>query len=256
MQCDRVGKYSARKVKMAKPNGYIIYEGPSVYDGNNIVVIVTGITKKSANGKTGDMLQTWILHQDIAPHLAIKTGEDFTVCGKCPLRPLKYKKHKLKKKCYVQTWRAPLVVWKKYKRGEYDYIAPEQFRELLRELGRGLRLGSYGDPACVPFEVWQSIGVGSGEFNHTSYTHGYLLPDFDTRNLDVSMVSLDPTMPELPAWLDGRSFRVIAAPNQVRPDEILCPASKEEGYKTTCARCGLCAGLNRRAKNIAIVMHG
>jgi len=229
---------------------HIIYEGPSNYDDTPIVVIATNASK---NPKTGNMWQTWILRQDIAPHHAVKNGDDSSVCGRCPLRPLSYKANKLKKKCYVQTWQAPRSVWEAYHRGSYQRITPDQFREILQ--GAGIRLGSYGDPASVPFELWQSIGVGTGEFTHTGYTHGYLMPNFDPRHLQFCMISLDPItelMPELP---QGRTFRVINAIDQVRQGEILCPASKEQGNRTTCAKCGLCAGLTRKAKNIAIVMH-
>ena len=236
---------------MAKPTGWIVYEGPGVYDGKPIVVIGTN---NSLNPKTGNMWQTWIMRADIEPHKAVKTGDDASVCGKCPLRPLSYKKNKLKKPCYVRTFQAPLSVYRKYKRGGYDYISASDFRALVTD-SDGLRLGSYGDPSSVPFQVWESVGVGSGEFNHTGYTHGYLLPGFDTRNLSISMVSLDPITQQINDALNGRSFRVINSIEELRTDEILCPASKEQGFKTTCAQCGLCAGLTRKAKNIAIVAH-
>jgi hypothetical protein len=42
----------------------------------------------------------------------------------------------------------------------------------------------------------------------------------------------------------------------VKGKEILCPASKEAGYKTSCDKCGLCAGASIAAKSIAIVAHG
>ena len=41
-------------------NGYILYEGQSMIDGQDIVVIATGFDKDSKNSKTGDMIQTWI----------------------------------------------------------------------------------------------------------------------------------------------------------------------------------------------------
>jgi hypothetical protein len=60
---------------------YIIYEGPSLYDGAPIVVLVqTG----SSNRKTGDMVQTYILRSDIDPITASRTGKDSAICGTCP----------------------------------------------------------------------------------------------------------------------------------------------------------------------------
>ena len=240
--------------KVKEVNSYIVYEGISNYDGEAIVVIATGFANKSKNTKTGDMIQTWIMRQDTPPHEAIRNGNDYSICGNCPLRPLNYKANGLKKRCYVLVHNAPLTVWRTYKKGGYEHSTPERLRELLQD-SNGLRLGSYGDPASVPFEVWQSIGVGTGEFNHTGYTHGYLVDNFDTRYLDVAMISLDKVTPQIPPGLNGRSFRVIDSVDEVLPGEILCPASKEQNYKTTCEKCGLCAGLNRKAKNIAIIIH-
>ena len=42
-------------------NGYILYQGPSVLDGVEIVVVATGFDTKSQNSKTGDMIQPTIL---------------------------------------------------------------------------------------------------------------------------------------------------------------------------------------------------
>ena len=61
--------------KAQAPNGYILYQGPSNIDGKPIVVIATGFANKSANGKTGDMIQTWIIREDIAPNVLSETGK-------------------------------------------------------------------------------------------------------------------------------------------------------------------------------------
>jgi hypothetical protein len=239
---------------------YILFEGKSQFDNSEIVVIATNNSK---NGKTGDMWQTWIMPRYTEPHKAVKDGSDSSVCGQCPLRPSQYKKSGLSRGCYVKTHFAPLSTWRAYHRGSHEHITPDEFRAVLQ--GQALRMGSWGDPASVPFELWQSIGVGTGEFNHTGYTHGYLLDNFDPRHLEYCMVSLDPvtqSMDQIPsANAKSRSFRVIrkqdylASIDNVRSDEVMCPASKESGFKTTCAKCGLCAGAIKQAKNIAIVMH-
>ncbi len=38
---------------MSRRNGYIIYEGPSMINGDPIVAIATGFARNSENGKTG-----------------------------------------------------------------------------------------------------------------------------------------------------------------------------------------------------------
>lgn len=59
-------------------SGIILYRGPSMLDGSPIVCIATGIEgKASRNGKAGEMVQTWILREDIAPHEAIHTAQTF-----------------------------------------------------------------------------------------------------------------------------------------------------------------------------------
>src|SRR4051812_46786701 len=51
-----------RTVKAAgKPNGLILYRGPSLLDGKPIVVVAIGFARKSKNLKTGNMLGTYIL---------------------------------------------------------------------------------------------------------------------------------------------------------------------------------------------------
>ena len=60
-----------------RERGYILYEGPSMLDGEPIAVIATMTT---SNVKTGDMVQTWILRSDINPVQASKIGEDKSIC--------------------------------------------------------------------------------------------------------------------------------------------------------------------------------
>jgi hypothetical protein len=61
----------------------IIYKGPSRIDGAPIVVLAT---YSNRNSKTGAVVQTYILREDINPLEASKTGADASICGTCPLR--------------------------------------------------------------------------------------------------------------------------------------------------------------------------
>lgn len=72
--------------------GLVLWEGPSRLDGAPIVLIATGMRRGSSNEKTGPMVQTWILRQDVAPHVAQRTGADASVCGDCPLRPIMHRR--------------------------------------------------------------------------------------------------------------------------------------------------------------------
>ena len=56
----------------------VIYDGPSLIDGQPIVAIAT---YSDRNTKTGQVLQTYILCKDIDPRLASKKGLDVSICG-------------------------------------------------------------------------------------------------------------------------------------------------------------------------------
>ena len=91
----------------------IVYRGPSAIDGREIVVILTGLQTRrgSKNAKTGELIQSWILRADVEPHTAVKTGDDASVCGQCPHRPLLAsmlaRAGLPSSPCYVRTGEAP-----------------------------------------------------------------------------------------------------------------------------------------------------
>jgi hypothetical protein len=92
----------------------VLYEGPSRVDGQPIVVVVTGFQRRSANGKTGDMVQTWILRSDMNPLEAIHAGQDSSLCGDCPLRGIMQDTERgtvnRRRACHVNVHQAPLRI--------------------------------------------------------------------------------------------------------------------------------------------------
>ena len=226
-----------------------VYDGPSLLDGERIVVLASGFRRESQNTKTGDMIQTWILRYDIAPHEAQKTGADGSVCGACPLRPLLYKAAGQDKRCYVKTYQAPLTVWKAHK--DLEVCPPERVKKLVE--GKKVRRGSYGDPAAVPLWVWEMLDAGAG--GDTGYTHQWRSA---VKLSTFTMASVHTASEARLAQAFGfRTFRVLGQDEKPTPDEVLCPASKEAGNRTTCARCGLCSGSKPGdyRKNVAIYAH-
>lgn len=224
----------------------IIYEGPSNIDGKPIVVIATQGTR---NRKTGDMLQTWVLRADIDPVTASRTGADVSICGSCVHRGTAHDGEKgqaKRRSCYVNLLFGPMSVYKAYRRGSYEFCTD------LATLGAGkmIRIGSYGDGAAVPQNVWDELC--SRAKGWTAYTHQ------DNRFPDRFMTSVESRADAIDAWDRGeRTFRVIRNVNDViTGSEILCPASAEAGNRTTCENCKLCAGASIAARNIAIVVHG
>ena len=232
-------------------NGVILYEGPSKLDGQPIVVIATGLKNKSNNGKTGDMIQTWILRADIAPTEAVKDGSDYSICGDCIHRGDGTGKGR---SCYVTLFQAPLNVYKSYKRGIYPKVDAFTARELFKD--RMVRLGSYGDPAAAPFAMWlTATGWAKG---WTGYTHQWRTIDA-AKWRHLVMASADTIIDMQDAQALGyRTFRVAADAGDKLPKlEVLCPASSEAGYKTDCASCKACMGVSAKAKaSIVIAAHG
>jgi len=244
----RQGRHKRRKEQRRKNgrNSEVIYRGPSEIDGAPIIVIVTGLSKASSNPKTGDMLQVFILLQDVPPNVATKTGQDVSICGDCKLRPFLFKKGEVSnRRCYVKTFQAPLSTWKANK--ERDAIPLQAIAPLIA--GRRLRRGAYGDPSAVPAYIWNEIDNPG-----TGYTHQWKEAEMQS----FLMASVHSKEEKKRANDRGyRTFRIISALDEVGTDEILCPASKEAGARTSCAKCNLCNGKrdNDKRKSIAIIAH-
>lgn len=229
---------------MAK--GQIIYRGSSMLDGSPIIVIATDSSK---NRKTGDLIQTWILRDDINPIDAVQTGADASICGNCPHRGDGSGKGR---SCYVSYFQAPQQVYKTAKSGGYtESDSVDMFAD------RVIRFGAYGDPAAVPFEVWERIAKVAKGF--TGYTHQW--ENADPRFSGICMASCDSEDDKFRANAKGyRSFRVRGEQDPILPGELVCPASVEGGKRLKCEDCLACGG-TRFGKvsvrsNVSIIVHG
>ena len=237
---------------MTKPSGYILYEGDSLLDGKPIVAIaLTG----SSNSKTGKMVQILYIRTDIDPISANKSGEDFSICGDCKLRGKPHDRDDRatadERGCYVMLL-SILSIWKTYKAGKYPRISMANYNALVD--GRTVRLGMYGDPACVPAYLnkrWIKNAKAHTAYSHQAETVG---ADYDP---SICMRSADTLDDARKAWAKGeRTFRVGHLTSMVKGKEILCPASEEAGRRTTCDKCKLCSGMTINAKSILIPAHG
>lgn len=242
---------------MSKPLGYIVYEGPSAIDGSPIVVILNKVHDESDNDKTGALVQSFIIRADVSPVEALKTGDDASVCGQCPHRPLLVAMMARiginVPPCYVRVWQSVRSVYDAYKRGRYVRVTD---RAMLADALRGktLRIGSYGDPAAAPVELWAELcAMADG---HRGYTHQWQEPWFDHAAwAPYVMASADSIDQAALANLYGmRVFRVSVGFDR-QPMETVCPASAEGNRRSNCARCGLCAGTSVQARDIVIADH-
>lgn len=235
--------------------GLVLYKGPSNIGDSDIVVI---LTLNSANRKTGNMAQTWILAQDISPVEALKAKADESVCGVCPLR------QSIGGSCYVNVGQAPLSVWRAWRRGQYaDHTIENSWHDtaLLKALLRfkKVRFGAYGDPAAAPTHIWSVLAECAQ--GYTGYTHQLAHKSFDPALSKYCMISADTREQaisiheksnEYGDMRNARTFRVITKDAPLLENEIVCPSS--EGIE--CRDCLLCDGSNSKQPNIAIEVHG
>lgn len=237
---------------MRKPTGYVIYRGPSMLDRSPVVAVAL---THSRNRKTGDMVQTYILVDGVDPITAARTGQDVAVCGDCKHRPFNGGA------CYVTLMHGPANVYRALQRDNYP-VASLVSGVTVRSLGAGrmVRLGTYGDPAAVPLEVWHHL-VSQAD-GHTGYTHQWAntkLPKASRQRLSaLVMASADTAAEAAQARAAGqRFFRIRTADEPLLENEIVCPASAEAGKRKTCATCKACSGSSRSGQaSVAIIVHG
>ena len=236
-------------------NAVKVYDGPSLIDGKRIMVILTGLKASSKNTKTGGMIQSFIMPYSVKPNEAVQNGDDASVCGDCPQRPLIWKATPKSERvsdraCYVKTFHGPRATWEANR--DLPVSSPESVAELLGD--NSLRLGTWGDPAAAPSHVWEPL---KRDRNHTGYTHQQTGAGETRTEL---MASVHSEAERQAAKRKGfRTFRIISKVSDVNAGEILCPASREAGAKTDCNACNLCMGDSHRkglrARDVAIVAH-
>lgn len=221
--------------------GYVLWRGPSPIDGKPIVVLMT---TKSVNRKTGNMLQTYILRDDLDPLSAIASADDYSVCGNCRHR----KQADGTRSCYVNIGQSVMSVWKAYKAGRYKELwSNEELEHVVS--GRGIRFGAYGDPACIPHKL--VVWLNKHADNHTGYTHQWR-EQFASPFKGVFMASCDGFTDYCDASIAGwRSFNVV--PKGYKPSGIKqCPATVVDS-QAQCVTCSLCSG---DKANVYVEAHG
>ena len=226
-----------------KPSGLIIYEGPSLINCEPIVAIANCFSR-SENRKTGKhTIQTWILPRFTAPTIARNTREDRSVCGDC--------KHREWSTCYVNLGHGPFGVFHAYHRGTYKPLNTE-FMKMFK--GKVLRMGSYGDPTAIPYDIWDMLAKASKGV--IGYTHQW--KTCDQRFNKVCMASVDSEDEAKQAnMMNWRTFRTMIEGEALLPGEYHCPAANESGHKTTCDKCLSCGGTSSKtSRNPVIIVHG
>lgn len=214
-------------------NSRVLWKGNSQLDGQPIMLLATGFNY-STNKKTGNMIQTYILRQDMNPSAAQNNGQDKSICGNCPLRPTSgTRKNGV---CYVTTAQGGIdSSWNSWSSGRVRDIQPQEWAQLFAY--RYVRFGSYGDPVAVPVEVWDRIVEHS--LGHTGYTHQWrrkVAQDYKFLQASCS------TMSEVKQARNKGWNVYVNLPKGTLPSDfggIQCPA-QTEGVK--CIDCRMCDG--------------
>lgn len=207
--------------------------------------IVGHLLYSTSNGKTGPGWQLAILDGSQHPLEAIKSGNDASICGNCPLRKDPVTGERA---CYV----TPMALGQIYKKGP-SRIANPAPSDLPRS--SYVRLGMYGDPAMLPYDVVKGIAGRSKKF--TGYTHQHEQPWYDRKFDALLMRSVESLAQAKKAWAEGaRTYRADWEGLGPQENEIYCPYPKVQ-----CADCGLCNGIGEKEerktlKSIVIPPHG
>lgn len=226
---------------MKKTAGVILYKGLSALDKSREIVVIA--TLASNNRKTGNMIQVWILSADSHPVQLSADKLDDLICGNCSHR------QSLGGACYVNIGQAPAAVFKAYRRNLYPIYDPSTHAHLFK--GRKVRLGAYGDPAAMPFEIAAHVvGLTNG---HTAYTHQQKHAGFDPRFLSLCMISADtPKQAAAAHAIGAKTFRIAVDITDKFDNEIECLS---DSTGTSCHDCGICKGSSAPV-NIVIAVHG
>ena len=225
------------------PSTFKVWEGPSALTGDPIVVIASCAgADPSANGKTGDMVQIYILPKSTSPGHAWINGAINAVCpDACEHR------RDQKGDCYV-NWSRLRSAW------DRGLVAPDLPDGYLTDAI--VRLGAGGDPSAVPFHVW--IKLLDGVKGCSGYTAEWRsLPIHWQRLFMASVATPDQ------AWeAAAMGWRLYAASLSEADDR----AYEEQGVKAClshavdlpCVSCRQCDGTDNGANrpSFYIPLHG
>lgn len=220
-----------------------------VYEDDSIVGI---LLKGSNNAKTGNMCPLYILYRHEDPLAAAKAGKDSHICGSCPHRRYKGDLGD----CYVNLGQGPLAIWRKYNAEGYPRATQHDIGKYL--IANGLRLGAYGDPVYLPYDLTSRLTDLAAY--HTGYTHQWKTCDPKWAKIVMASVDSEEELHEARS-LGYRCFRTThydpTEKSKRSSGETICPASKERGKVLNCAGCKACGGRSSKTRaDIVIRVHG
>ena len=128
------------------------------------------------------------------------------------------------------------------------YVGIQTEKILSMAKNRYIRFGTYGEPTLIPLDLVKSMVDASK--SHTGYTHQW------AKNLDFAKYFMASTHSEGQSKVaEKMGFRSFIASSKPISNAVVCPASKEAGFKSTCEKCGLCSGERKGKKHVVILEH-
>lgn len=221
---------------MKSLNSILFADTKSNHNNKDIVGFVSRIASISMEDKIGEMLSTYIIDKHEKPTDAIKYGRDESFCGLCPKRPSVAKNDPTQPVCYERgngannVWKS----WVKGNIGEPDVV----HWELIK--GRGLRMGSHGDPAMFPFSIWQPL-LDKCSY-HTGYTSMWR-EEYAQEYRGFLQASCTSLAEQQEAVEKGWTGTYTTYAKDVNLDDmpgVECPNNKDKSIK--CSSCRLCDG--------------
>jgi hypothetical protein len=228
------------------------------FDGSNVFVARKG---KTTNAKISDgspVLQTYTFSYEqwslatTSKGFGIKAffALDKSNCLDCP-----FSLGNGNGGCYThkfQQYVGFLSLLRSIKPEELSPFNDLKFKQLLKLASKSyVRFGTYGEPSLIAPNVVAAIVAVAKTW--TGYTHQWNKP-FAAEHGKYFMASVH-NQAEADVARD-KAYRSFIASNDNSEKAVSCPASKEAGFKSNCAKCGLCSGvLGKGNKNIKILQH-
>lgn len=227
-------------------------------DDTPFYMVLTNLITSSSNDKTGDMIQSYFLRKDefISPTGEIKerTSNLFGFgCSTCPA----------KKHCYVSNTtqtkdkglgsvRRTLFKLLREEETSYQFVSFSHAVERVREAGKKLRLGTYGDPTALSVsQIAELVSVSPG---HTGYTH-YWRRKENREYRNYLMASCETASQLKRAEKYGfRAFLALPENASIPENTVICP-NYTQGI--SCLTCGLCDGKKEddSRRSVVIELH-
>jgi len=157
--------------------------------------------------------------------------------------------------CYTHKFQQYSGMLKMLRSIKIDAITPldkEKYRNIMdMSHDTFIRFGTYGEPSLLPMALVESMTLLSKSW--TGYTHQWEKEWANDYGKFFMASTHDQKDTNAAKGIGYRSFIATKLGSEIA---VGCPASKEMGFKSNCAKCGLCSGTEGKGnKDIKILEH-